>query len=371
MAIQSIKKIFNPKNVESWYEKNENSISSLALIFGFILDSLSLGRVDALADKVVLTIYISLAGLCILLVSVYEANLLVESIKGRMHFWLTFGMQFALGGLFSAFVVFYSRSSSLESSWPFLVLLIIYFLGNEFFKKHYRRLSFRVNVYFFALLSYLIIIIPTLVNKIDRWVFIFSSVITVILFTLFIWIISTFSEKGIQSNRKRIFIYSSLTLIVVNVFYFTNLIPPLPIVMKDAGVYHNLVPNGYGGYTMNVEKANALYEFFSSKRIFHRYLNEPVYVMTAVYSPIDLNIGVIHSWQKYDSINSRWTTQSNIYVPIRGGRQDGYRLYSVKNNVTPGLWRVNVLTTDSRIIGRVKFEVINSLNQYTVSAVSK
>jgi hypothetical protein len=371
MALQSIKRIFHPKNVESWYEKNENSISSLALIFGFILDNLSLGRVDALADKVILTIYISLAGLCILLISIYEANLLEESVKGRMHFWLTFGMQFALGGLFSAFIVFYNRSSSLESSWPFLTLLIIYFLGNEILKKHYKGLSFRVSVYFFALLSYLIIIVPTLVNKIDRWVFIFSSVAAVLLFTLFIWIISIFSKKEIQSNRKKIFTYSIITLAVINIFYFTNLIPPLPIMMRDAGVYHNLVPNSDGSYTMNIEQTNGLYDFFSSKKIFHRYLNEPVYVMTAVYSPIDLNIGVIHNWQKYDPINKQWVTTSNIYVPIKGGRQGGYRLYSVKSNVTPGLWRVNVLTADTRIIGRVKFEIINALEPRTLDRVSK
>ena len=40
-----------------------------------------------------------------------------------------------------------------------------------------------------------------------------------------------------------------------------------------------------------------------------------------------------------------------------GGRDGGYRGYSIKNDVTAGKWRVNVKTGDGKLIGRVGFTV--------------
>ncbi len=370
MVLNKIRSILNPPKIKNWYQKYENRISSLALVFGFVLDNLSLGRVDALADQLILSIYILISGFCIIMLSLYESDSIKEKIRGRMHFWMTLFMQFSLGALFSAFVVFYTRSSTLESSWPFLLLLVIYLLGNEFLKKHYEKFSFRVSVYFFALLSYLIITIPILLNSIDRWVFIVSSIVTIIIFILFLWFTEIVSKISLKSNKKVIAQNALVILVIVNIFYFLNLIPPLPLIQKDAGVYHNLKQTGDGGYLVDEEIYNRFNNFLSGN-VFHRYNFEPVYIMTAIYSPIDLNINITHNWQKFDNKSNKWITISNINVPIRGGRQDGYRLYSVKSNVAEGLWRVNVLTSDHRVIGRLKFDVKNVAEPFKVSRINK
>ena len=41
-----------------------------------------------------------------------------------------------------------------------------------------------------------------------------------------------------------------------------------------------------------------------------------------------------------------------------GGRDGGYRGYSVKRDPTAGHWRVNVVTEFGQVIGRVSFEVV-------------
>lgn len=351
--------IINSGRIKTWYERYENHISSLALVFGFILDNLSLGRVDALADKLVLTIYLVLAGLCILLLTACEEGLIKESVPGRLHFWFMFAMQFALGGLFSAFVVFYTRSATFESSWPFLTLLFLYFLGNEIWKKYYSRLNVRLSVFFFALLSYATIVIPTIFNSIERWVFVVSTLIATIVYIVFVLIIRIVSEKRYELLKWRVRMSAIVVLGLLNLFYFLNIIPPLPLLLKDIGVYHDLKKKGDGGYFVEVEESSAWYDYFRSKKIFHRFAGEPIYVLTAVYSPVDLNTTVIHNWQKYNEETSSWIDQSNVVVPIKGGRQDGYRLYSLKQSAVPGLWRVNVVTEDNRLIGRIKFELVN------------
>jgi len=52
-----------------------------------------------------------------------------------------------------------------------------------------------------------------------------------------------------------------------------------------------------------------------------------------------------------------YVTTDRIGFPISGGRDDGYRGFTVKQRVTPGDWRVDVETDDGRILGRVSFRV--------------
>lgn len=359
MLLNNIKNLFHRGRVLSWYEKYEHRISYIALILGFILDNIFLVQIDALADKLVLTTYIALAGLCIILLSINESKNQNILENNRTHFWLSLLLQFCLGGLFSAYVVFYIRGATLESSWPFLALLAVYFLGNEIFKKYYLKLSFGLSVYFFALLFYFIILIPTVVKSVDWWAFVLSTAIAVFVFGVLIWIIGMYHREQIRVNRKVRIIYYTLMLLTVNAFYFFNVIPPLPLLLKDSGVYHNLVSIGNGGYTVESESGIGWLRFFDGTPTIHRYAYEPIYVFTAVYSPIDLNLNVIHNWQKFDTSTNRWVTVSDVKVPIKGGRSEGYRLYSFKRNLTPGLWRVNVVTDNDRLIGRVKFNILD------------
>jgi hypothetical protein len=40
---------------------------------------------------------------------------------------------------------------------------------------------------------------------------------------------------------------------------------------------------------------------------------------------------------------------------MTGGRETGYRLYTMKQRVQPGEWRVDVETEDGRLLGRMTF----------------
>jgi len=51
-----------------------------------------------------------------------------------------------------------------------------------------------------------------------------------------------------------------------------------------------------------------------------------------------------------------------ISFPLRGGRDEGYRGYSLKQNIFSGSWRVSVLAEDGRVISRKDFviTIVNS-----------
>jgi hypothetical protein len=81
-----------------------------------------------------------------------------------------------------------------------------------------------------------------------------------------------------------------------------------------------------------------------------------LFLYSAVFSPPQLNARIVHVWQWLDPARG-WQTQQHISIEIKGGREDGYRFYSVKSAPCPGQWQVNIMTGDGRSVGRVRFAV--------------
>jgi Protein of unknown function (DUF2914) len=74
---------------------------------------------------------------------------------------------------------------------------------------------------------------------------------------------------------------------------------------------------------------------------------------------VALETTVYHHWQ-YRLSNGRmkhYATSDRIPITISGGREAGYRGYTVKQRPFAGDWRVDVETGDGRVIGSVKFRV--------------
>jgi hypothetical protein len=62
-------------------------------------------------------------------------------------------------------------------------------------------------------------------------------------------------------------------------------------------------------------------------------------------------------WEYYDITTNMWIPMTTIAFTLAGGRDDGYRAYSQKENLTEGLWRVTVKVDSKRIFGRMKFYI--------------
>jgi hypothetical protein len=87
-------------------------------------------------------------------------------------------------------------------------------------------------------------------------------------------------------------------------------------------------------------------------------------VYTAVFAPNAFEIRLFHRWQRWDEVAGAWedtdgprgieVTRRSV---VRGGETFGFRTWSRKRAVTPGPWRVLVLTEDGRELGRLRFEV--------------
>jgi hypothetical protein len=168
-----------------------------------------------------------------------------------------------------------------------------------------------------------------------------------------------------RKNEKyrvwRVSMLISSILFVFSGLYFFNILPPVPLSLKEIGVYHTLSPDlseGSGGalYTGTYEKS-AWYVFWrDTSSTYTMRAGEGAYCFSAVFAPGRLSTPIVHRWEKHDGKN--WQTESTVVFPINGGREEGYRGWSYKDTLSSGQWRCNVETGKGQLVGRISFDVV-------------
>ena len=341
--------------IKAWFEKYEAYISTGSLLLGFAIDNLTLKRIDLPFENIVLFTYLAISAIGITLINLYDTGKLHEKLIEKTRFLLPHIVQFAFGGLFSGFFVFYSGSASFFTSWPFLVLLLVIMVGGERFKHYYLRIGFQVGVLYIALFSFSIFYIPVLTGKMGVWTFLLSGLSSLVIIALFLRFLLQIVPDVIKKNKRIIGCAVGGAFFLINIFYFANILPPIPLALKDGGIYHSLVKRD-GEYWVKEERGN-WNKFFSRYDVIHLSPGASLYAYSSVFAPTNLNTNIVHNWQYFDKQNDKWVSASRIIFPIVGGRDGGYRGYSWKSSLFPALWRVDVETLSGQIIGRIKFRI--------------
>lgn len=327
-------------------------------IGGFIFDTLTLGRIDRLYDLVVLCLYMSL-----LTITLYGYNLADDgrwknTMLERYEEYFPLAIQFFFGGLSSAYVIYFSRSVSLSKTMSFFVILLVLFLANEFLKRRVSNKYLQFSVYFFISFTFFTFIIPVFIKEMNTRVFLFSGLVSLVCTLVLISIIYLQS----LSTRKEIHLGKLMGIVVViyatiNIFYYFKLIPPVPLAMDTGLVAHNIKIKDHT-YFVTYERDD-WFIFWRDHRIefIHR-PDENVYVFSSIFAPTDLKKSMFHRWTWFNPDTSEWETVEDIGYDIMGGRDNGFRGYTYKNNVKSGLWKVQVITEEELVLGVIDFEII-------------
>jgi len=346
-------------HIRNFYGRFERPISSFSLVLGFVFDALTLKRVDTLWENIWVLGHLLIVGIFITLIHLKKNEGNDEKNPKKAHFWFVNILQFFFGGILSTYLVFYFRSADIFVTWPFIALLVVAFIANESLKRHYVRLSFQISLFFLSIYSFVIFLVPVMLRQIGVWIFLLSGLISLVLINLFLKTLFYFIKDKFTESKKIIISLISGIFILINFLYFTNLIPPIPLSLKDAGMYHSVQKNTEGNY-------NVTFEDYGWKGYFNLYPDfrevngEPVYAFSAIFSPKNLNLTIIHEWQHYDEIQDRWITINVVNLPVTGGRDGGFRTYSVRYNLASGKWRVNIKTQLGQTIGHLRFTIIHS-----------
>lgn len=320
---------------------------------GFLLDNAALKDIVGLPETILLTFYFFSAGL--LIVGIHFADTRSHPFLVKVRPWLPFAFQVIIGSWYSAFLVFYSHSASLSTSWPFLVILFIIFAGTEIFKSYQDRLAFQNAMYFFAIFTYATAIVPLFTGTLGTAVFLLSGAVSLAFFAVFFLLLHATGPARLKAASTRIMTSVGVVFLVINGFYFAHLLPPLPLTLKDIGVYHTIV-KASDTYAAAGEETSFIAHFFGNETV-HVQQGEAVYVFSSVFTPIAIKTTLVHRWQYWNASARTWVTTSLISFPITGGRDEGYRGFSFIDGIPAGLWRVSVETPDGALIGRAEFTV--------------
>lgn len=340
--------------VPSFLERHKKYFPPLFFIGGFVFDSLTLTRIDFWLNNLILGTYLLFVAIGIIAINL-GANERLPAFILRRREWLIDATQFALGALFSGFVVFYFKSASLATSWFFMLLLMGLFVGNEFFRKHYLSLVFQAGMFFVVLFSFLIFFVPVVLGVMGTRVFLFSGALALGVMVLFVFILSAIVPTRTRGNIRAVFRTTFIICALFNIFYFTNSIPPIPLSLKSLAIYH-YVERTEEGYRVLAERRDVWHPGSFFHTTVHLSQGEPLYAFSAVFAPTKLTTTIRHRWEYFDA-EKGWVTKSVVPFPIRGGRDDGYRGYSISSQVMPGKWRVSVETERGQVVGRKVFTV--------------
>jgi len=330
---------------------------------GVTYDSFTLTRIDRLLDNLILLLYLAVLGVLVVLTGRFQLGLVPPppaitswnalSLVHRAQPHLAKGLQFLLGGLFSAYAIFYSQSTSFSTTAIFLGIIVVFLIGNEFLQTRYSSLKILVSLFALVTLSFFTFFLPVLTGWMNSVVFVTGALITLAI----VWKIVRLTFQG-QPNVTRhttfAMSFPAFALVVLcTVLYFLNWIPPIPLSLKFGGIY-NQIEKHQDEYILTYEKG-PWYSVWkrSNDRVG---IEDPVYCFSSVFAPVTLQTTIYHHWQ-WRPFDERASFKTTDRIPIRitGGRETGYRLYTTKHRVQPGEWRVDVETEDGRILGRMTF----------------
>lgn len=330
---------------------------TLAFVAGFIVDNLTLNRVDQLFDNIILFSYVILAMLSIVLLYASIAEKFGARVNEFFKKWAPILMQYAFGGLLSGMLIFYGRSGTLVESWPFMLLIIGVIYGNETIKNRQGRMVYNLVIFFIGLFAYVVLVIPVLLGKMGEWVFIGSGLLALLVMFGFFRILEKIVPNFVQLQKRNVVFIIGLIYVSLNFLYFANIIPPIPLSLKHVGIYHNVIRFDGDTYELTYEKPHWWEWYDESNDIFHYEPGESIYCYASVFAPSRLATQIYHRWERYDEAAGEWKQHARLAYSIAGGRGDGYRGYTLINAYTEGKWRCTVETARGQVMGKRTFEI--------------
>ena len=340
-----------------WARAHERHLSAVSLAGGFAFDSYAFGRIDRPMTQLVFIVYLLIAGIAIAVLHALESRPDGKKTSDRTRTILIFAAQFALGCLLSGFCVFYIRSASIVASWPFLLCMAGIFIGNEYLRRYHSRLVFSALLFFFSLYSYAILLVPVVIARIGTIPFLMSGVIAAVIFFFYMRTLARLGHDRYRGARTQIAAGMLAITVLINVFYFVKILPPLPLVLSDANVYHSAHRVGVDFQVTTEDEPARWRSLFGTFPVEHIQPGDKLYLYSAVFAPYRLTTRIEHHWEWRDPKSGDWTLQQTVPITIQGGREDGFRAVTFKTAPKSGQWRVNIETTDGRAIGRVRFSV--------------
>lgn len=344
-------------SLEHIIHKLKHHWQTIAFFCGFLTDILWLNQVDSVLDNATILFYVFLATGSMFFFYAGVTQRFGLWWSGRVHSISSIIMQYSFGGLFSGMLILYGRSGDIFASWPFLVLFAGGMIANELLQKRDEKLIFNLVSYFIGIFSYLVLGVPVLTGFMGPWVFVGCGVAALAYMYLLIKLLS-FVIPHYLLLQMRYIVFSLLsTFAFLNVLYFTNIIPPIPLSLKTISIVQGVVRfSNPTSYELSYEPIPWWRYDQQLFPVIHPNATRSIACFTNVYAPIRIKTEIVHVWEYKDN-QGNWKEQFRLAYPITGEAANGYRGYTATTAFRDGSWRCSVETARGQILGRKQFTV--------------
>jgi hypothetical protein len=328
---------------------------------GFAWDAFTIGNSVAAQDLFIFGAYLSVAGL-ILYVIGRPAYILADSSclpnwLGKIYTHLNlskfhwphfpyFLLQFIFGNLLSSLFILYFKSASHWLAWVMSLLLGAMLVANEYLESEYKRFTLSWALFGFCAMLLFNFALPFLLGSIHPIWFYLST------------LMGLGAAHWLYKNTPNHF--GSITpvwLIAAGLMlaYAVDMIPPVPLVKRDIAVAYSLTKVD-GNYQLTQQPSDWWVFWRKTSNELEVAPGQRVYCISSVFAPSGLNAKLYHRWQFYDK-KQGWKTQSLVGFTLSGGRYDGFRGYTYKQNLQAGDWRVAIETENQKTVAIYDFSI--------------
>lgn len=342
------------ERAKRFYEEHEAACTVGFFAAGFLFDTLAVGRIDKLHNILHQASYLAL---CALFTSLelrerhgrFEPPARLKT-AWRYHAGAT---HFMLGTLLNIYTLFYFKSASLGASFLFLLILAALLAINELKPFESSGTLLRTSLFSLCLVSYFTYLIPTLMGRIGALPFLGSLAAASACVALLAWRLHV-RLPGQEEDVRRHVVYPFAAIAgLFAVLYFAKAIPPVPLSLSEIGIYHE-VRRMEGGFALVSTRPR--WKFWQrGDQDFLARPGDALYCWVSVFSPTNFRERLEVHWRFKEP--GGWGEPEIIALPITGGRDEGWRGFTVKSKFKPGRWRVEIVTSDGRELGRIALRV--------------
>ncbi|MCB1198438.1 MAG: hypothetical protein KDK51_08685, partial [Deltaproteobacteria bacterium] len=286
----------------------------IGLVAGFTFDILTLGRIDQTWSLIQQGGFLLMVFIVLYL---HERPALAASWgKSFDVFWKYHEsiLQFFMGGLLSAYTLFYFKSASSWTVLGFVLFLLLLMFLNE--KKGLHDLGFPIRYAMASLCvcSFMIYLFPILFHIVDARIFALSIFASILLYFLWMKLLIPKAHWKTPSALKKISVGVAVPMAFV-VLYGCKIIPPVPLAAKKMGVYHDVKRDGKD-YVLYYNRPWYLFWQKGDQR-FYAAEGDKVYFFASVFAPTSLKHKIYVHWQK--RVQEGWQSSDRIPIQIVGG----------------------------------------------------
>ena len=346
--------------IKKYLKNNLAHASTLIFLAGFTFDAFMLPEIEHPLARYVVFTYLCIIALSIMFREWLVSRNTASEAEQRIYSVVTFCISYFSGSALSFVFIYAIRSAQLSVSWPLFLILLLCILANEIVSTHNFRFTLDIGVLLIAALFYIVFNVPLFLKVQNDITFAISIALTVVIFLFYIFILK-FSSENAYDNAGRGYALALGVPMFVAMLYFLNVLPAVPLSLQDSGIYHYVNKDTNGEYITQKEIDTRRFAKYLTPIYHLTPSDQGVYFFSAVNAPAELTAPISYVWEYYDTTANHWVVSGDpITFTLAGGRENGYRAYSQKENITEGLWRVTVKVDNNRIVGRVKFQVVKS-----------